>query len=395
MVNEDRAALFGLVRSALTQTPFSQAIIDEETFYRQSRENGVSGLFYPVLDATKISPKYYEKYRHEHYRYQAQDALYLSEIKAIKTHFSNRDIPFIFLKGANLKQIYPMSYMRAMGDIDILIHEQDHESIPSLMSALGYRLDTKGITHDLYLKGRGLIVEVHHRIDAHFHEAHIDVLQDAWQRKIPVEGSEYRLSHEDELIYLLAHLAKHMYSSGVGIRSVLDIGIFMKAYETSLDRARVHALIAQAGLMTFFSNLLALNQSWFHVEFHEAYNVPTISDVFYDDITNYVIGSGIHGHAAGFNQALPGITKVAVRDQTVRRSRIKYLFRVMFPKYKELLPAHPVLKRWKILLPWFWVKRWFRLIFKQTRRSIRKLKAVNVDSETIATHMALFQELGL
>jgi hypothetical protein len=54
------------------------------------------------------------------------------------------------------------------------------------------------------------------------------------------------------------------------------------------------------------------------------------------------------------------------------------------------------LKKHGWLLPYAWIKRWIRLVFKKTRRSIAKLKALDaVDKEMLQSNLDLYRKLGI
>ena len=55
------------------------------------------------------------------YRYMNQDYA-LQEIGEV---FTEKQIPFLPLKGSVLREEYPEPWLRTSGDIDILVHEQD------------------------------------------------------------------------------------------------------------------------------------------------------------------------------------------------------------------------------------------------------------------------------
>ena len=46
----------------------------------------------------------------------------------------------------------------------------------------------------------------------------------------------YDFNIEDFYIYMIAHIAKHFYAMGCGIRNLLDIYIYLNKYGEQLDR---------------------------------------------------------------------------------------------------------------------------------------------------------------
>ena len=53
--------------------------------------------------------------------------------------FEQNGIVYMPLKGCNIKKLYPKPELRSMGDVDILIHPEDHERIHSVMEEQGFQ----------------------------------------------------------------------------------------------------------------------------------------------------------------------------------------------------------------------------------------------------------------
>ena len=58
--------------------------------------------------------------------------------------------------------------MRGMGDIDILIKEENMTVVKEIFSQEAILLDTPSPVHDLYRNKEGLIIEIHPRIHHEF-----------------------------------------------------------------------------------------------------------------------------------------------------------------------------------------------------------------------------------
>ena len=67
----------------------------------------------------------------------------LGIIEEIKTAFTKNNIDFAFLKGSRLKNIYPKSEMRVMGDIDVLIKPEQYSKIKNLLLQKNYEENFK------------------------------------------------------------------------------------------------------------------------------------------------------------------------------------------------------------------------------------------------------------
>lgn len=112
--------------------------IDEEFHLEQVMEEAkahdVEGLVYKVLK----SQMDLSAYKKEIIFKSLTQSQYL--IKAMKTlnYLKQSGIQVVLLKGVVLKNYYPQADLRTMGDVDILVHEQDLESVHQLLTSLGY-----------------------------------------------------------------------------------------------------------------------------------------------------------------------------------------------------------------------------------------------------------------
>ncbi len=395
-MNDMHTQLFDLVRHALDNLVYDNPLIEEEKQYVIARENGVSGLIYTILNKEKMSVKTYNHFQKDYYRFQAKDIIQQDTISEISSICNDANIKHIYLKGAYLKRIYPQSYMRAMGDIDMLVQKNDQDKIHQLMLEHNFKNPINGPTHECFTKGKDVFIEIHPQIDLHFAKAHKDILNQVWDEVICVSDYEYYLSLEHNLLYLLSHLSKHLLSSGIGLRQVLDIGIFLNRHENEIDIQKVKVLLGLTGLDLFMQNMAWLNNRYFGFKSSDIFlNNFHEDESFYEEITAFIMASGIHGKADDFNRSIPAITKVSLKNNTVKKSRIKYLFSVMFQKYEDMAPTRPYLQKYPVLLPFAWVARWFKLIFRQTKRSIRKIKALTVNQDVLNKQFELFKKLGL
>lgn len=81
----------------------------------------------------------------------------------------------------------------------------------------------------MYYKRPFMNIEMHRNmIDEKYEFA--KYYQNIWSKLIKSDNKnyEYYLTDEDYYIYLVAHLAKHFANGGTGIRSIIDIYIYLE-----------------------------------------------------------------------------------------------------------------------------------------------------------------------
>lgn len=82
-----------------------------------------------------------------------------------------------------------------MGDIDVLIKEEDYIRASGILEGIGYKKDLEGLNEDYWLhkqchvvflkKGNGLRLELHHGLD--FKRNNKKILAQIWSRTVEVK----------------------------------------------------------------------------------------------------------------------------------------------------------------------------------------------------------------
>lgn len=169
------------------------------------------------------------------------------------------------LKGAVLKNYYPRFGMREMSDHDILFDATRTDDVKIIMENLGFT--TKFFrtgNNDVYYKKPLCNFELHRELfgstqDEKIYEYYAEVKS----RLIKDEGNGYgyHFRPEDFYVYMTAHEYKHYSGGGTGLRSLLDIYVFLKKYEGLLDFNYVFSEAEKLGLSEFEekNRCLALN----------------------------------------------------------------------------------------------------------------------------------------
>ena len=148
-----------------------------------------------VLGADKVSQKFKETALQAVHRYVRMNHAYGQLCHA----FESAHIPFIPLKGAVIRDFYPEPWMRTSCDIDILVREENLETVINLLvSNLGYRNEGRGY-HDVSLfSPNNVHVELHFTLldEARFPEA-ADIITDVWEQVIPVQEGSMQMQMPD------------------------------------------------------------------------------------------------------------------------------------------------------------------------------------------------------
>ena len=376
----------------LQKKSYQKPIEDEKGFYFLALENGLIGAIYHALQKELISETLLKHLTKDYYAYIASDVKYQQAIKKLNKLLNDHMIDHIFLKGSVLKELYPDSYMRAMGDIDLLVHEKDIKRVHKIFKDEGILLQHKSDAHDLFIMHQEITVEIHPKLYKDFNKKYEAILTKPWDYAIQKELFEFRFKPEFEVAYLLYHLAKHLDSSGIGLRSVLDIAVYLKTYEKEIDKDVLKVLLEKTDLTSFFTHMIKVNQIFFGYDaFDSLMFEKPLSDERYHDIINYISRSGIHGKGKDFNPFEARISSNALKH----KSFFILLVLLAFPKYRDMKGMYPVLETWKILLPFMWLFRWFDLFVKKGKRTFKKIRQLKVKKSDLEKTKKIMQDLGL
>lgn len=171
------------------------------------------------------------------------------------------------------------------------------------------------------------------------------------------ETFSYLLSNEDLYIYLLAQEYKHYSNFGTGIRSLLDCIVFLNKFEGTLDWNYIKRETDKIGISDFEKIQRNLCKK-LSVSFADA-------DFSQDEVVflKYLVSSGVYGT---FNISVLNSIKgnVPLNSKISFSSKVKYVFRRIFPSIIYYKNTYPFFYKHKYLLPFCVLFRVFKGIFK-------------------------------
>lgn len=304
-------------------------------------------------------------------------------LQRIEQAFTTEGIDYMLLKGAALRDLYPRSELRMMGDLDILIRVEQYDRIRRVMMELGF-IQGKETDHELnWRKGSCVFVELHKRIVPSYNSDFYAYYGDGWRfAKIKCDGTRYAMRPEDELVYLICHLSKHFRDGGIGVRQFVDIWLFVRKHP-NLNQKYIRGELKQLHLLRFYDNVLAAVLAWF--EDGEGNAATPL-------ITERMLESGAFGAAK--NTAAAAALRLTKQHANAEEAKRAEAFRLVFMPYRQMIIKYPVLKCAPVLLPVMWVVRWCDALFlkrKNVRFQRQRLKAINKDVvDTYQNELNLF-----
>lgn len=291
----------------------------------------------------------------------------ISERDRILDSLIGKGIDVLPLKGSLLIEMYPQSDYREMADLDILIDASKAEASRKIMEELGYVTTHFNVgNHDNYEKPPYMGVELHRFMIPERYETH-DYYRDVWEKAVPDERrpGSYRFSWDDYYIFMLVHFAKHYFSSGSGIRTIMDIHVFLQKHGQNLHPEYLRQEFEKLNLWQFAEDAVELSDVWFGKGYE---NERTAQ------MAQYIWTSGVYG--TWTRRIENEIRELEKKGDFVVLSRLNYFAKRCFLNRKGMYSYYPILQKFPVLLPLCWIHRWFFAILKKRDRIMGELREI-------------------
>lgn len=281
----------------------------------------------------------------------ATQQYYLEKIEA---EFETIGIDYLILKGRELACLYPSEDMRQSSDIDIYIGKEKASQARDIMLNIGFKIEAYSDfndDHDEYSIDRLVLCELHRVLiqDEHPWQSECNKIP---ERLVLKKGTKhcYEMTAEDFYVYNLAHTAKHMKLSGIGIRVFLDQWLIYKKYRDVFDYSKLQKTLRLAKLDKFNKNAVELYEYWFDGK------MPLNPSII-KQMAIYVAQSGWIGTSEQFTAT--ELAENAGSSGSKRYAKIKLCFKIIFSPYESMVERYPFLARQKWLTPFCRIHRIF------------------------------------
>ena len=307
------------------------------------------------------------------------DILQTYETEVIAKAFSENGVDYMLLKGAVLKGVYPLPELRSMGDVDILIREEQSEQAIKVMQGLGYEFRIES-DHEYVFNKDNVHVELHKRLIPSYNLDFDKYYGESWDFAIPRKNHRYSMSNEEFFIYIFTHFAKHYRDKGVGIKYVVDFYVFAEK-NSDMMFEYVENRLKELKLYDFYLHIKEL----IDVLFKGA--KPTEMTDF---LTEKLLSDGVYGKDE--NLKLSGALKISKKH---KHFRFRSVLRGMFPTFIAMKSTYPVLEKHAFLLPYYYIVRLLGKIF-HPKKAAKRIKEINeITPEKIAEYQNELNYVGL
>lgn len=348
--------------------------LDLEQLYRFCKFHSITSIVAMALEeiwkTQPGDPEAMGKWRQARDKAIRKNILLNAERERIMTHLEAIGCWHMPLKGSLLQFDYPVFGMRQMNDNDILFDEAFQETIHAYMLSIGYEAASYGKgNHDEYTKKPIYNIEMHKglfmsSVSPELFEYYRDV------RRLMIPDADksfgYHMSENDFYIYLVAHAYKHYLYSGIGIRNLLDVYVYLSRHAHQLDFGYITGELRKFGAESFERDCRMLGQKLLD----NPDRTPSLTRQE-QAVLDIYFSSGTFGTG---QQAVDNQLRAIQGGGFF--GKLRYLWGRLFPSVTYMIEMEPQLahKRW--MIPFAYIRRLFRGTFRRPGEILQEVGRV-------------------
>lgn len=311
------------------------------------------------------------------------------EREAIQDFFEKKNIWYMLLKGMVIRKYYPAPELREMADNDILFDNKYSKEVYEFMTARGYKSDdyNKGYD-DEYLKPPAYNFEMHRQLVSSkerpkWYEYYKDVksilIKDTNENRETAANNEsnntsnqFYFSDNDFYVYFIVHTYKHFLNSGMGLRTVLDVYLYVSNLQEKLDFDYIEEQLKKLDAYDFEQTFRSIAFKMFDENLEDR-KWWDLFDVKEQEMLSYVLDAGTYGNLENSVAHKMGYTK---GEKKKASDKVKYIFRRLFPSMDTIEEFFPFFYKHKWAIPFLYIYRIGKMPFTRRKKVAGELREV-------------------
>lgn len=271
-------AFFALLRAGLWEQDVRLSDpekIDFEEIHRLAEQQSVVGIVAAGLEHLNVEkpPKaILLQFVGQALQLEQQNKAMNSFIAMLVDKLRKADIYVLLVKGQGIAQCYERPLLRACGDIDLLLSDDNYTKAKSFLTPLASSVDNEG----LYAKHLGMqidnwTVELHgtlnsglsHKIDNVLKEVQDNVFYGGIVRSWLNGNTQVFIPGVDiDVVFVFSHILQHFFKGGIGLRQICDWCRLLWTYKDTINHDLLEKRIRAMGLMSEWKAFAALSVEW-------------------------------------------------------------------------------------------------------------------------------------
>lgn len=315
----------------------------------------------------------------------------MAAVQVMEQTLTDAHIPYLSVKGACTAAAYPDPSLRTCGDTDIVLTPEHQREAVQTLEQRGF---AKKVTHDdvVMLTLHGFEFELHTRLES-INDGSRALLANPFAPEVAYNKSKniWVLQPVFAVYYTVLHLLHHIKTGGAGVRMLLDTDLLLRKDPTLAPK--VLELAERSGLERSFGCILALCKQWLDTPL--PCSLPALDTDTVDKFAAVILGGGVFGHGNGNTGAVFLARQKAADSSKTPFTRLVALIRYCFPKADYMAYQFPYLVRRPSLLPFAYLHRFCRGLFRNRTHSAAALQAIVGKNQGAALLHQVWAELDL
>lgn len=286
----------------------------------------------------------------------------------------------VVLKGVAIKMLYPDPDLRTMSDADLLVSEKVFDAACAVFDSLAYSAveDEPGVR--IYQAPEGLRVELHQKLFDQTAYGFLSKLNE--QALFPIEsaikekvhgGEAYVLPPTKHLLFMLCHMAKHMITTGFGLRQTMDFALFAEANDLTIDWDELFTHTDLLGLTSFASALLWIGVTYLGAPIGVWQKVAKQDMKAVEALLSDLLDAGVFGNSSEERRRSAAVVYRSFDDPSGDHGKLR---RALFPSAKSLKAPYLYARHHQMLLPIAWTHRLFRYLWLMVTGKVKHSEAI-------------------
>ena len=298
-------------------------------------------------------------------------------------------IRHLFLKGAAIKQYFPVAEVRTSGDTDLVIDTDNQAITDELLIKNGFELSQKTDSQSVLFYNNEEF-EIKNYIDA-FNKKTELFFSNAFDSKKCEEIDEYiyHLTPTYHLIYVISHFIRHLTVGGVGIRQLTDIDVLIRSGRINFET--FYKTVDELGFGKSARVLIALSKEYFGTPAEINYDIDNELKGMLEKV---MFEGGVFGFAIS-DAGTIRLIKSVNNSKSGFFSSLKALLMLIFPKKQVLYNSYSYCNKHHFLLPIAFFNRIFDAVFKRRKQNINSVKTILSDKSTAILISDIIDELEI
>ena len=369
-MNPTELAMLHLLDCAIREKHADPALfeaIDWEAMFMLAQQHKIDGL---LLDTICALPS--EKQPEENVLAAWQSSamltvmaqtLLVEQLFLLLSAFESQGLRAVVLKGVALKPLYPDPDMRTMSDADVLVAQESFAAACQVMESAGYTLQATEPFVSIYKGADGLLVELHEKLFdqtaygflSRLDESSMFPIADA-RREAVYGGEAWVLPPAQHAMFMLCHMAKHMITTGFGLRQTTDFMLFIEANDKNIEWDAFWQQAALLGLSGFAEALLTLSTQYFSLPKGEWAQGVSFDAAAAEALALDLLDAGVFGNRTEERRRSAAVVYRSFEVEDGDSGKIR---RALFPSAVTLKAPYLYARKYRFLLPAAWVHRFF------------------------------------